>query len=124
VARNFVELLRPIGLATGAGLDAAIALLTTFVTNTMTAGAAIAVLGPIVLKTASAGGADPLVAGFIAAISSAFAYITAAAHPAFTIIYASGFLTGKDFLKSGWRMTIASLLVLMVFAFMYWPLLR
>jgi sodium-dependent dicarboxylate transporter 2/3/5 len=109
VARNFVELLRPIGLATGAGLDAAIALLTTFVTNTMTAGAAIAVLGPIVLKTASAGGADPLVAGFIAAISSAFAYITAAAHPAFTIIYASGFLTGKDFLKSGWRMTIASL---------------
>jgi sodium-dependent dicarboxylate transporter 2/3/5 len=90
----------------------------------MTAGAAIAVLGPIVLKTASAGGADPLVAGFIAAISSAFAYITAAAHPAFTIIYASGFLTGKDFLKSGWRMTIASLLVLMVFAFMYWPLLR
>ena len=124
VARNFVELLRPIGLATGAGLDAAIALLTTFVTNTMTAGAAIAVLGPIVLKTASAGGADPLVAGFIAAISSAFAYITAAAHPAFTIIYASGYLTGKDFLKSGWRMTIASLVVLMVFAFMYWPLLR
>jgi solute carrier family 13 (sodium-dependent dicarboxylate transporter), member 2/3/5 len=124
VASNFVEMLRPIGLASGAGLDAAIALLTTFVTNTMTAGAAIAVLGPIVLKTASAGGTDPLIAGFIAAISSAFAYITAAAHPAFTIIYASGFLTGKDFLKSGWRMTIASLALLMAFAFLYWPLLR
>ena len=124
VASNFVEMLRPIGLASGAGLEVAIALLTTFVTNTMTAGAAIAVLGPIVLQTASAGGADPLIAGFVAAISSAFAYITAAAHPAFTIIYASGFLTGKDFLKSGWRMTIASLLVLMVCAFAYWPLLR
>jgi solute carrier family 13 (sodium-dependent dicarboxylate transporter), member 2/3/5 len=124
VASNFVEMLRPIGLASGAGLEVAIALLTTFVTNTMTAGAAIAVLGPIVLQTASAGGADPLIAGFVAAISSAFAYITAAAHPAFTIIYASGFLTGKDFLKAGWRMTIASLLVLMACAFAYWPLLR
>ncbi len=124
VANNFVEMLRPVGLATGSGLEFAIALLTTFVTNTMTAGAAIAVLGPIVLQTASAGGADPLIAGFIAAISSAFAYITAAAHPAFTIIYASGFLTGKDFVKSGWRMTIASLLVLMVCVFAYWPLLR
>ena len=124
VARNFVELLRPIGMATGFGLEMAIALLTTFVTNTMTAGAAVAVLGPIVLKTATAGGADPLAVGFITAVSSAFAYITAAAHPAFTIIYASGYLTGKDFLKSGWRMTIASLALLMLFAYFYWPLLR
>ena len=124
VAGNFIEILRPLGLATGSGLQAAIAVLTTFVTNTMTAGAAVAVLGPIVLKTASAGGADPLTVGFITAISSAFAYITAAAHPAFTIIYASGYLTGKDFLKSGWRMTIASLALVLIFAYFYWPLLR
>lgn len=124
VASNFLEILRPIGMATGNGLEAAIALLTTFVTNTMTAGAAVAVLGPIVLQTATAGGADPLVVGFVTAISSAFAYITAAAHPAFTIIYASGYLTGKDFLKSGWRMTIASLVLLLLSTYFYWPLLR
>ena len=108
----------------GAGLAFAVALLTTFVTNTMTAGAAVAVLGPVVLKAASVSGADPLNIGFVTAISSAFAYITAAAHPAFTIIYASGYLKASDFMRSGWRMTIVSLFLIMMMSLFYWPLLQ
>jgi solute carrier family 13 (sodium-dependent dicarboxylate transporter), member 2/3/5 len=124
VARSFISALAPLGLGEGAGLSAAVALLTTFVTNTMTAGAAVAVLGPVVLKAASVSGADPLNIGFVTAISSAFAYITAAAHPAFTIIYASGYLKSSDFIKSGWRMTIVSLLLIMLMSLFYWPLLQ
>ena len=123
VARTFISGLEPMGLAQGNGLSVAVALLTTLVTNTMTAGAAVAVLGPIVLKTASVSGADPLDIGFITAISSAFAYITAAAHPAFTIIYASGYLTAKDFFNSGIRMTVVSLVLLLLMSTFYWPLL-
>jgi solute carrier family 13 (sodium-dependent dicarboxylate transporter), member 2/3/5 len=124
VARTFIAALSPLGLGEGAGLSLAVALLTTLVTNTMTAGAAVAVLGPVVLKSASVAGADPLTIGFVTAISSAFAYITAAAHPAFTIIYASGYLKASDFLRSGWRMTVVSILLIMVMALFYWPLLQ
>ncbi len=123
VAQSFIELVAPFGADKGIGLWAAIALLTTFVTNTMTAGAAVAVLGPVVLNTASVAGDDPLIVGFITAIASAFAYITAAAHPAFTIIYASGYLKAADFVRSGWRMTVASITLLLIYAVVYWPLI-
>lgn len=124
VARSFIDALSPLGLGHGAGLALAVALLTTFVTNTMTAGAAVAVLGPVVLKAASVSGADPINIGFVTAISSAFAYITAAAHPAFTIIYASGYLKSSDFIRSGWRMSIVSLILIMMMSLFYWPLLQ
>jgi sodium-dependent dicarboxylate transporter 2/3/5 len=123
VAESFLALLAPFGADHGAGLWAAIAVLTTAVTNTMTAGAAVAVLGPVVLNTATVAGDDPIVIGFVTAIASAFAYLTAAAHPAFTIIYASGYLKPIEFLRAGWRMTIASLLLLMTAAIAYWPFL-
>jgi sodium-dependent dicarboxylate transporter 2/3/5 len=124
VARTFISALAPFGLGEGNGLSASVALLTTFVTNTMTAGAAVAVLGPVVLQSAKVAGADPIIIGFVTAISSAFAYITAAAHPAFTIVYASGYLKASDFLKSGWRMTVISILLILAMASIYWPWLQ
>lgn len=121
LAQTVIAALRPFGAATGAGLEIAVSLLTTMVSNTMTAGAAVAVLGPVVLKTAHVAGQDPIVIGFITAISSAFGYLTPAAQPAFTIIYASGYLRGSDFLKIGHRMMIVSLLLLFAVAQLYWP---
>jgi sodium-dependent dicarboxylate transporter 2/3/5 len=124
LAHTVIAMLRPFGAATGAGLEIATSLLTTGVSNTMTAGAAVAVLGPVVLKTAHVAGQDPIVIGFITAISSAFGYLTPAAQPAFTIIYASGYLKGSDFLKIGHRMMIVSLILLFAVAQLYWPLIR
>ena len=66
---------------------------------------------------------DPISAGFITAISSAFGYLTPAAQPAFTIIYASGFLRGSDFFKVGIRMMVLSFIVLMAISVLYWPML-
>ncbi|HUF44083.1 MAG TPA: DASS family sodium-coupled anion symporter [Aestuariivirgaceae bacterium] len=123
LASTVVELLRPIGAAQGFGLQAAMSLLTIAVSNTMTAGAAVAVLGPIVLRTASVAGEDPIVFGFVTSISSSFGYLTPAAQPAFTIIYASGYLKGSDFLKIGLRMMVLSVVLLFVLMAFYWPLL-
>jgi solute carrier family 13 (sodium-dependent dicarboxylate transporter), member 2/3/5 len=123
VAESFISALTPFGAGEGPGLYAAVALLTTFVTNTMTAGAAVAVLGPVVLKTAAVSNTDPIAIGFITAISSAFAYITAAAHPAFTIVYASGYLKASDFVRAGIRMTVMSLILIMLASLFYWPLI-
>ncbi len=101
LAEHFLSLMIPIGADHGVGLWAAISVLTTSVTNTMSNGAAVAVLGPIVLNVASVAGENPIVLGFITAISSAFAYLTVVGTPACTIVYASGYLKASDFFKVG-----------------------
>ena len=122
--RSVIMAMNSIGAGSGLGFNFVVSLLTIGVSNTMTAGAAVAVLGPIVLNTAVVAGEDPIIAGFVAAISSAFGYLTPAAQPAFTIIYASGYLKGSDFLKIGVRMMLVSLIVLLLLSTFYWPLLR
>ena len=123
VAENFIAVLAPIGADAGIGLWAAVSVLTTFVTNTMSNGAAVAVLGPIVLKMAVVAGESPIAIGFITAISSAFAYLTVVGTPACTIVYAAGYLTPGDFLRAGWRMVVVSTLVMLLAASFYWPLI-
>ena len=100
------------------------ATLTTLVTNTMSNGAAVAVLGPVVLKMAVVAGESPIVIGFITAVSSAFAYLTVVGTPACTIIYASGYLKTTDFLTAGWKMTVFSIIMMLLAATVYWPLLE
>jgi sodium-dependent dicarboxylate transporter 2/3/5 len=123
VAQHFLSLLDVFGAGGGLEFNAAISVLTIAVSNTMTAGAAIAVLAPVVLKTATAAYQDPITAGFVAAISSAFGYLTPAAQPAFTIIYASGYLKGTDFFRIGIRMMVISVAILLALASLYWPLI-
>jgi sodium-dependent dicarboxylate transporter 2/3/5 len=123
VAEHFLSLMLPIGADHGIGLWAAISVLTTSVTNTMSNGAAVAVLGPIVLKVASVSGESPIVLGFVTAISSAFAYLTVVGTPACTIVYAAGYLKATDFLKVGWRMVLLSTALMLVAAVLYWPIL-
>ena len=122
VAQSFLDALAPIGGNEGIGLWTAVSLLTTGITNMMSNGAAVAVLGPIVLKMASLAGESPIVVGFITAVSSAFAYLTVVGTPACTIVYASGFLKTTDFLVVGWKMVIASTIVMLAAASVYWPL--
>ncbi|MCH7936591.1 MAG: anion permease, partial [Proteobacteria bacterium] len=107
----------------GFGLWAAVSVLTTAVTNMMSNGAAVAVLGPIVLKMSVVANESPIIIGYITAISSSFAYLTVVGTPACTIVYASGYLKTTDFLKVGWKMTIASTIIMLVAAKVYWPLL-
>ena len=123
VAQNFLDLLAPMGMDEGIGLWAAVSLLTTGVTNTMSNGAAVAVLGPIVLKLAVVAQESPIVLGYITAVSSAFAYLTVVGTPACTIVYASGYLKTTDFLTVGWKMVVMSTIIMMAAAALYWPLI-
>lgn len=123
VAQNFLDILAPLGMDQGVGLWAAVSLLTTGVTNTMSNGAAVAVLGPIVLKLAVAAQESPIVIGYITAVSSAFAYLTVVGTPACTIVYASGYLKTTDFLTVGWKMVVMSTIIMLAAAGLYWPLL-
>ncbi len=122
VADSFLGIVGPLGFDSGIKLWAAISMLTTAVTNSMSNGAAVAVLGPIVLNMAEPAKESPILLGFITAVSSAFAYLTVIGTPACTIVYASGYLKTTDFLNVGWRMAIMSTVVLLTFAAFYWPL--
>ncbi|MEK9673597.1 MAG: DASS family sodium-coupled anion symporter [Rhodospirillaceae bacterium] len=122
VAQTFLQFLAPFGANEGFGLWAAVSVLTTTVTNTMSNGAAVAVLGPIVLKAALLAGESPIIIGYITAVSSAFAYLTVVGTPACTIVYASGYLKATDFLKVGWKMCILSTIVMLMAASLWWPL--
>lgn len=122
VANSFLKVVSPLGIDSGPALWSAVSVLTTAVTNTMSNGAAVAVLGPITLKMATAAGESPLLIGYITAISSAFAYLTVIGTPACTIVYSSGYLKTTDFLKVGYRMVIMSTVMLILAAWLYWPL--
>ena len=121
VAESFLETLKPLGADEGVGLWAAVSVLTTGVTNTMSNGAAVAVLGPIVLNMATAAGESPILLGFVTTISSAFAYLTVVGTPACTIVYSSGYLKTTDFLSVGWKMALLSTIVMLIAAWFYWP---
>jgi sodium-dependent dicarboxylate transporter 2/3/5 len=87
--------------------------------NILSSSATVAVVGPIVLGL----GGDQLLIGFTTAISSAFGYFTAVAAPACTIIYSSGLVRSKDFLRAGWKMGVLSIISLLGLALLWWPLL-
>lgn len=94
-------------------------LLTGIMSNILSSSATVAVVGPIVLDL----GGDKILIGFATAIASAFGYFTAVAAPACTIIYSSGLVKSKDFLKAGWKMAVLSVLSLLALAVFWWPLL-
>jgi sodium-dependent dicarboxylate transporter 2/3/5 len=124
LASSMLHVFEAAGAGSDFGFNFAVAVLTMGLSNTMTAGAAVAVLAPVVLKAAVAAGEDPISVGFVAAIASAFGYLTPAAQPAFTIIYASGYLNKGDFFRIGIRMMVLSLIILLGTATLYWPLLK
>ncbi|MBA2565790.1 MAG: DASS family sodium-coupled anion symporter [Gemmatimonadetes bacterium] len=102
---------------------AVIGLVTILFTAVMSSGPAVAVLGPVLLNVAFLSGVGVVAAGFVVAISSAFAFLTPTGTPAARIIYASGYLRQHDFRRPGLALTLVSLALMLVLAFAYWPLL-
>jgi sodium-dependent dicarboxylate transporter 2/3/5 len=69
-------------------------------------------------------GQDSMHLGMVTAIASAFGYFTAVAAPACTIVYSSGLVNAKDFLKVGWKMGVISIVLLVIYANTYWLFFR
>ncbi len=98
--------------------DAVVVLMTTALANILSSSATVAVLAPITLNLPG----DTIHIGLITAISSAFGYFTAVAAPACTIVYASGMIKAKDFLKAGWKTGIISVILVLIYANVFWKL--
>ncbi len=118
VANNLIDMTGNLLVASAPVRDAFMMVLTTVMANTLSAAATVAILGPININL----GGDPVTAGFITAISAGFGYFTATAAPAAMIIYSSGLVHSKQFLRAGWRMGLVSMILLLFITMFYWPL--
>ena len=124
MARSVVEGMAHLGLATGQSLLMVGGGVTALMTNLMADGPAAAAVGPITLNMAAI--SDPGTTllpfmGLITAASSSFAYLLVIGTPPNAIVYASGFLQPKDFLRIGIPCFILALIVLTLLSTFYWP---
>lgn len=98
-------------------------LLTTGMTNLMSAAGAASVIGPITLKMGEMASMSPLFLGLLTAVSSAFGFLLLLATPPNAIIYSSGYIKPVDFLKVGALMTVAAISVMFLVVFTWWNLM-
>jgi sodium-dependent dicarboxylate transporter 2/3/5 len=101
---------------------AAILVLTVVATNFMSDGAAVAVVAPFSLALAVAAGVNVAIAGVMTAVASAFSFVLVIGTPPNVMVYSSGFLTNRDFLRTGLPMTIIATVVVLFLSQVYWPM--
>ena len=119
-ADQIMSLVAPLGLDSGIGLVILMCVIGAVLTNLMSAGATVAVIGPVVLDMALSSGTNPLLVGVGLAISTSMAYWLVIGTPASSIVYASGQLQSKDFIRMatlGWP---AALIALSLIIILWW----
>jgi len=126
LARSVVEGLAHLGLVSGQALLGVGAGVTAALTNLMADGPAAAAVGPITLNVAAISSPGTTLVpfmGLVTAASSSLAYLLIIGTPPNAIVYASGFLEPKDFLRIGIPCFVLAIIVLMAMSMFYWPLL-
>ena len=119
-ADQIMNLVAPLGLDSGVGLVILVGVIGAILTNLMSAGATVAVIGPVVLDMAITANTNPILVGVGLAIATSMAYWLVIGTPASSIVYASGQLESKDFIRMasvGWP---AALVVLAIMVAVYW----
>jgi len=125
MARTCIEALTPLGMDSGIQLLLVNNGLTAILTNLMADGPAAAAVGPISLNMAGLVHPGTTFLPFIAmgtAAASSFAYCLVIGTPPNAIVYASGYLVPKDFLRIGVIMWVVANIVLILLSMAYWVL--
>jgi solute carrier family 13 (sodium-dependent dicarboxylate transporter), member 2/3/5 len=123
LARSALEVLGPLGIDAGLPLMAVCNGLTAVITNLMADGPAAAAVGPVVLNVAGLVHPGTMFVPFMAmgtAMASSFAFCLIIGTPPNAIVYASGYLEPKDYLRIGVMTWIIANIVLLLLAGVYW----
>jgi len=123
IASSIVELAVPLGLGAGIGLLLSGNIITGLVTQIMADGPACAAVGPVTLAMAGIVHPGTAMIPFVAmstAIASSLAYCLIIGTPPNAIVYASGYLTQRDYLRTGVILFVTNLGVLLLMAATYW----
>lgn len=126
IARSIVEGLASLGIASGTALLGAGSAVTVFMTNLMADGPAAASVGPITLSMAAVSNPGTMLVPFMGlatACASSMAYLLIIGTPPNAIVYSSGYLTAKDFLRAGVICTVIAFVLLLVMSATYWVFL-
>jgi sodium-dependent dicarboxylate transporter 2/3/5 len=126
LARSVLEFLAPLGMNSGISLLATSNGLTAVITNLMADGPAAAAVGPITLNMAGLAHPGTSFLPFMSmatAIASSFAYCLIIGTPPNAIVYASGYLEPKDYLRVGFMIWILANVLLIVMAAIFWQVL-
>ncbi|MCF8068204.1 MAG: DASS family sodium-coupled anion symporter [Desulfobacterales bacterium] len=123
IARSLVSLTEPLGMGKGMGLLLSGNLITGLLTQIMADGPACAAIGPVTLAMAGivhpGSSMIPLMA-MGTAISSSFAYCLVIGTPPNAIVYASGYLNSKDYLRVGLMLWFINMAILLLMSATYW----
>jgi len=123
IARAFVGLLEPLGLGKGIGLLLSGGVITGILTQLMADGPACAAVGPVTLSMAGIVHPGTTMIPFMAmgtSYASSLAYCLIIGTPPNAIVYASGYLEPKDYLRVGVILWFTNLLIFMLMASTYW----
>jgi len=123
LARTVIDFLAPLGMDSGLPLMAVSNGLTAVITNLMADGPAAAAVGPITLNMAGLVHPGTTYLPFMAmstAIASSFAYCLIIGTPPNAIVYASGYLEPKDYLRVGIPIWFLVNILLLLVTAVYW----
>jgi anion transporter len=123
LARSVIDFLSQFGMESGLPLLMVSNGLTSVLTNLMADGPAAASVGPIALNMAGMVHPGTTYLPFMAmatAVASSFAYCLIIGTPPNAIVYASGYLEPKDYLRVGIPMFFIANVVLLLFTGIYW----
>jgi sodium-dependent dicarboxylate transporter 2/3/5 len=109
-----------LGITGGFPMIGISSLLISLATQTMGAGPCIASFGPVLLEAARITSTNPVVFGIAVAIASSFAFALIIGTPPNAIVYSSGYLRAREFLKVGVILGFISLIVLLVVVKVLW----
>ena len=95
-------------------------ILMSLATETMADGPCVAALGPMMLEATRLANLNPIVSGVTLAVSSAFAFTIIIGTPPNVIVYGSGYVRAKDFLKVGLVIEGVAISVLLLVVRYWW----
>jgi anion transporter len=123
IAQTMLKLTIPLGLGEGLGLLLSGNVIVGLMTQLMADGPACAAVGPVTLAMAGIVHPGTSMIPFVAmstSIASSFAYCLVIGTPPNAIVYASGYLEPKDFLRVGVILWFTNMAGLMLMASTYW----
>jgi anion transporter len=123
IARSMLKLTAPLGLGEGLGLLLSGNIIVGLITQLMADGPACAAVGPVTLAMAGIVHPGTVMIPFAAmatSVASSFAYCLVIGTPPNAIVYASGYLDAKDFLRVGVILWFTNMAGLMLLSATYW----